>query len=329
MPNMQGTMKDAGSADISVEALPPVTALVATYNRVFHLERCINGLRSQWYLPREIIVVVRDEDRATWDFLERLPQGGIPIRPVAIGVGGQVHAINKGLAEVTSEVVAITDDDAVPHADWTLRMARAFAADRRLGGVGGRDIVHHGDRIEAGSEPRVGKLPKIGRMIGNHHIGVGPPRYVDVLKGVNGAYRCAAIRSLSLDTRLRGTGAQVHWEVGFGMRLRAAGWALWYDPNILVDHYVAQRFDEDQRDSFNELALRNASYNEALLRMEPLTSLERAAYLAWVITIGTRATPGLVQVLRFAPSRLRQTAAMAIANIGGVLDAWRYLRRTR
>jgi hypothetical protein len=45
-------------------------------------------------------------------------------------------------------------------------------------------------------------------LIGNHHLGVGEPREVDVLKGVNMSYRRTAIADIHFDERMRGTGAQ-------------------------------------------------------------------------------------------------------------------------
>jgi len=41
--------------------------------------------------------------------------------------------------------------------------------------------------------------------------------------------------------------------------LVGAGWKLIYDPRVAVDHYPAQRFDEDQRNKFNQIA--QSEYN--------------------------------------------------------------------
>ena len=94
-----------------------------------------------------------------------------------------------------------------------------------------------------------------------------------------------------------------------------------YDPQIAVDHYLARRFDEDQRDAFNPLALQNAAYNEAIVRLEYLSLPERAAFLCWAVLIGTRASPGLVQLLRFAPRERGLAAARFAAALRGRLMA--------
>jgi len=43
------------------------------------------------------------------------------------------------------------------------------------------DWVYHGTQLEDGARKVIGRC--IGRVIGNHHLGVGEPREVDVLKG--------------------------------------------------------------------------------------------------------------------------------------------------
>lgn len=48
-----------------------------------------------------------------------------------------------------------------------------------------------------------------GRIIGNHHLGVGLPQKVDFLKGANMSYRAQVLATLRFDTRLRGAGASL------------------------------------------------------------------------------------------------------------------------
>lgn len=315
-----------GNALKSAVARSNVSVLIPTYRRPLDLQRCINALLQQTVRPFEIIVVARPDDFDTWTYLGTVTPSEF-VTPVEVREPGLMQALQAGLEQVQGEIVAITDDDAAPASDWVSRISAAFGADDQIAGVGGRDIVHHGTAIEVGNERRVGIVPKLGRMIGNHHVGVGPVREVDVLKGVNGAYRTALLREIGFDQRLRGTGAQVHWEVGVGIQLRRRGLKLRYDPEILVDHFVAPRFDEDQRNSFSPLATSNAAYNEGLLRMEYLSISHRFLYLFWAILIGTRATPGLIQVLRLSvgPSR-KIIGPKFVASVRGILESWLYLQ---
>ncbi len=161
-----------------------------------------------------------------------------------------------------------------------------------------------------------------GRVIGNHHLGVGEPREVDVLKGVNMSFRQEAIAQLRFDERMRGTGAQVHFEMAFTLALKQAGWKLIYDPQVAVDHYPAQRFDEDQRNNFNEIAFINLVHNETLVLLEYLPLLRRVVFLLWAILVGTRDSLGLVQWLRLLPSQGQLAGKKCWASLRGRWQGW-------
>ncbi|BAY23476.1 glycosyl transferase family protein [Calothrix sp. NIES-2100] len=220
------------------------------------------------------------------------------------------------------DIVSITDDDAAPHPDWLEKINTHFICDRRLGGVGGRDWIHQGKQLLDDSRQIVGKLQWFGRVIGNHHLGVGEPREVDILKGVNMSFRQEAIAQLRFDERMRGTGAQVHFEMAFTLALKRAGWKLIYDPQVAVDHYPAQRFDEDQRHNFNEIAFLNLVHNETLVLLENLPPLRRGVFLLWAILVGTRDSLGLVQWFRLLPSQGQLAGKKLWASLRGRWQGW-------
>jgi cellulose synthase/poly-beta-1,6-N-acetylglucosamine synthase-like glycosyltransferase len=303
-----------------------VTVVVPTYRRPQDLARCLQALHQQIRQIDEVIVTVRDTDSATWKFLEAFDPQALPLRTITVGVPGVIAAMNLGFAQAKGDIIALTDDDAAPRPDWVARLEAHFLANDRVGGVGGRDWVHQGGQTLDDSRPVVGKLQWFGRVIGNHHLGVGDARSVDVLKGVNMAWRRTAISGLRFDDRLRGTGAQAHFEIAFSLAVRRAGWTLIYDPLVAVDHYPAQRFDEDQRQQFNAIALENAVHNETLALLEHLSIQQRAAFLLWAVGVGTRASPGLLQWLRFLPKEGRLAQQKWSASLQGRwqgLQTWR------
>lgn len=261
-------------------------------------------------------MVVRDTDTATWNFLAEFAPNNLPLQTVTVTQPGVVAALNAGLVAVTGDIVSITDDDAAPHPDWLARINAHFI-DSLVAGVGGRDWVHQGNKILDESRLVVGKLQWFGRVIGNHHLGVGEARQVDVLKGVNMSFRTQAIAGLRFDERMRGTGAQVHFEMAFTLALKRAGWQLIYDPKIAVDHYPAQRFDEDQRHNFNQIALTNLVHNETLILLEHLPTIRRMIFGFWAIFIGTRDCFGLIQWLRFLPSQGQLATRKLLASLQG------------
>lgn len=262
-------------------------------------------------------MVVRDTDAETWQFLAQYKADNLPLHTVKVTQSGVVAALNAGLAAVEGDIVSITDDDAAPHPDWLERIAAYFTCDSRLGGLGGRDWIHHGSKLENESRLVVGQLQWFGRVIGNHHLGVGEPREVDVLKGVNMSFRKQAIGQLRFDERMRGTGAQVHFEMAFTLALKRAGWKIIYDPNVAVDHYPAQRFDEDQRNNFNEIAFINLVHNETLVLLEHLPFIRRIVFLFWAVFVGTCDSLGFVQWLRFLPSQGQLAGKKLLASWRG------------
>jgi glycosyltransferase involved in cell wall biosynthesis len=299
-----------------------ITVIIPTYRRTQDLERCLTAIHKQARPVDEVVLVVRDSDHETWQFLTTFDPLLLPLRATTVSVPGVVAAMNAGLDVAQGDIIAFTDDDAAPHSNWLAHIEAHFLADDRIGGVGGRDWVYHGKHLEDGVCPVVGQVHWFGRVIGNHHKGVGAPREVDVLKGVNMSFRRQAIQGLHFDRRMLGTGAQVHFEVAFCLSLRRAGWKLIYDPQVGVNHYPAQRFDEDQRHQFNSIAVVNAVHNETLALLEHLSPMQRLAFLFWSALIGTRDAMGLIQWLRFLPSDGWLAGRKLLASWRGRWQGW-------
>lgn len=282
-----------------------ISVLIPTYRRPDDLRRCLHALAAQTLPAHEIIVIVRDNDAPTQSLVNAWPPGILPLCVVTVAVPGVVAAMTAGLRVASGEAVALTDDDAAPFPDWLARIAAHFAADPQAGGVGGRDRIHYGDRIEEGEHPDVGRVQWFGRVIGNHHLGVGEARPVDLLKGVNCAYRTEPLRRIGFDSRLRGAGAQVHWELSLGLAMKRDGWKLIYDPAVGVEHFMAPRADADalHRGGFHAEALQNMVYNETIVLLGSLPPMRHAAFVTWALLIGTRDAPGLLQIPRLIARR--------------------------
>ncbi|YAF93969.1 MAG: glycosyltransferase family 2 protein [Nodularia sp. CChRGM 3473] len=293
------------------------TVLIPTYRRPLDLSRCLLALQVQTKPVDQVIVVVRDTDAETWQFLAEFHPQNLPLQTVEVTQPGVVAALNAGLAAVAGDILSMTDDDAAPHPDWLERITAHFISDSCIGGVGGRDWVHYGNKLEDGQAAIVGKLQWFGRVIGNHHLGVGKPREVDVLKGVNMSFRTQAMGQLQFDQRMRGTGAQVHFEMAFTLALKRAGWKMIYDPQVAVDHYPAQRFDEDQRHNFNEVAFINLVHNETLVLLEHLPPQRRIIFWLWAILVGTRDNLGCIQWLRLLPREGQLASQKLLASWRG------------
>ncbi len=299
-----------------------ITVLIPTYHRTKDLARCLEAIRKQTRLADEVLLVVRDTDAETWTFLEAFNPNSLPVRTVTVSIPGQVAALNAGLYTAQGDIIAITDDDAAPHADWLERIEAHFLSDSRIGGVGGRDWVYIGTLLLDGERKVVGRVQWFGRAIGDHHLGVGEPREVDIFKGANMSYRRSAITNLRFDERLRGTGAQPHNDMAFSLAVKRAGWKLIYDPAVAVDHHEGRRFDEDQRNKFNDIALSNVVHNETLVLLEHLSPVQRIVFVVWAVLVGTRSMYGFVQWLRFLPREGALAGQKLLASLRGRWQGW-------
>jgi glycosyltransferase involved in cell wall biosynthesis/GT2 family glycosyltransferase len=308
-----------------------ITVIIPTYRRPVDLIRCLEALKRQTRSPAQVIVVIRDSDTATWTALRSFAVENLPLQTVKVQVPGVVAAMNLGLEAAHGEIIAFTDDDAAPRSDWLARIEAHFLQNDRLAGVGGRDWIHADDYLETDqsetdSREVVGRVQWFGRVIGNHHLGVGKARSVDVLKGVNMSYRKTAIAHLQFDPRMRGTGAQVHFEAAFCLALKRAGEQLLYDPLVAVDHYPSQRFDEDQRHTFDPIARANAVHNETLLLLEHFSPMQQLIFAIWAVLVGTRDAMGIVQWLRFLPAEGAFAGRKLQASLQGRWQGWQTWR---
>ncbi len=274
-----------------------ISIVVPTYRRPRQLAMCLNALATQSPPPSEVIVVTRQYDAQAHSICS-----GRGVREIQVDEPGQLAALAAGCRAATGEVIAFLDDDAEPSNDWTSRVLAHFQ-DPQVGGVGGRDVIAGQDLPLT---EKVGTVGRFGKLIGNHHLGCGPARDVDVLKGCSMAFRRAA---LAFPHGLRGAGAQAHNEVAICLWARRGGWRLVYDPAILVDHRPGPRFDNDRRSRPSPAATRDAAHNlvTCILACRPTLLPRRAAY---GILLGDGGTPGIgraaIALVRGEPDVLRR-----------------------
>jgi glycosyltransferase involved in cell wall biosynthesis len=304
-----------------------ITVVIPTFRRPEPLRRGLAALTAQVRPPDAVLVVVRPEDYGAREVV-RSVEHSLPVRTVDVLRPGLVAALNAGLDAADGDVVAFTDDDAEPHADWLHRIEEVLASDERIAGVGGRDWVYYDDRLVDGQAKIVGNVSWYGRVTGNHHWGTGEPRDVYVLKGANMAFRRQPLSEVRFDERLVGVGTEHHSELGACLKLRSHGWRIVYDPSIGVDHRPAPRL-EGRRQLDQERVIRCAAHNETLALLEYLPAWRRAGHLVWALSTGNVATPGPLQLVRSVLIRRRLNWGGTRAAVRGRIDGWRAYRASR
>ncbi len=285
-----------------------ISVLIPTWRRPESLSRGLAALSRQERLPDQLLLVVREDDERTHGLLASL-ELPFPHHVVAPSASGVIAALNSGFDAAEGDVIAITDDDTEPLPDWLERIERHFGADQRLGALGGRDRIVGSDSEGAGDPALpIGQVRWFGRVTGYHHLGAGPPRRVDIVKGANMAVRRTAIAGKRIDTDLRGSGAEHHWEIDLSLAIEAAGWTLLYDPAVEVLHHEAERFGGQREELMGEEERFNAVHNQTLALLRNLSGGRRVVATGYGLLVGTRADPGPALALE-ALARRREPAA--------------------
>ncbi|WP_454193079.1 glycosyltransferase family 2 protein [Paenibacillus sp. Marseille-Q7038] len=304
-----------------------ISVIVPTYNRVEALLNCIQGIKRHTRYLDDIIVVVRKTDEYT---LKCLSINSIKnLKVVLIEQIGVIAALNFGIEQSMGSIVVLTDDDTVPYVDWLEKIENYYLTQKNIGGVGGRDIVHSRGKPIPAVKKKVGIIKAYGRVIGNHHIGIGNAREVDILKGANMSFRKDAILGLKFDEKLKGTGAQVYNEMEISLSVKKKGWKLIYDPQLCVNHFPAERFDEDKRNEFNETALFNTAHNETYTLLKHLNWNRRLLFILWIILVGSKASPGIIQFVRMLPREKYKSFKKIYISYKGRVEGWKTWRLSK
>lgn len=316
--------------------MPKISVFVPTYCRSKSLERCLDALKKQSRLPDEIVLTVRDTDYETQAFLKSYTHSPLTITVAEVSELGVLAAHNQGYKTITSEIVAITDDDAAPTVDWLAAIEKYFSENPDVGGYGGRDLLYeNGELCKFRPRSEVGQVKWFGHVIGNHHLGLGKARTVDILKGVNSSYRYEVISGFQYANCLKGMGTNSHWELALGLHAKSQQWQLVYDPSLLVDHYPGERVGMAKRgwrkdpQYYESQKLIDSVFNQTYILMSHLSKARRISFLVWALLVGSRGERGILQCLRFLPSEGRYSVVKSRDSIKGRLLGWQEWRRLK
>jgi glycosyltransferase involved in cell wall biosynthesis len=229
-----------------------VSVLVCTYNRARLLRETLAAMQAM-QAPSdcsvEIIVVDNNSTDNTGVVIAELAGGRFPIVLLHERRQGKSFALNRGLSHARGDILALTDDDVIPSADWLHRVVEDFRA---------RDVTFVCGKVL----PRWGRVPPpellttkakhIWGPIAIIDYGDRPIDYVAENReqwlpiGANLAFSRTALLTIGgwrtdlgkvNNTLISGEDHEIF------MRLRRFNlYAGYYDPNLIVRHYVpAQR----------------------------------------------------------------------------------------
>jgi len=111
-------------------AITSLSVLICTYNRAALLAETLAALATA-RVPEacavDVVVVDNNSSDGTRDVVKRAAaQGPWPIRYLVERRQGKSYALNRGLMDITADVIALTDDDVLPADDWLVRIVEQF-----------------------------------------------------------------------------------------------------------------------------------------------------------------------------------------------------------
>lgn len=240
-----------------------MTVLLCTYNRAHLLPAWFDALRCQETPPGlqwELLVVDNNSRDATPSVVEGLKHElKTPVRYVFEGHQGKSFALNTGIGQAMGQVIAFTDDDALPAADW-VAMTHAAFEESRAEVVGGRILPRWADPVPAWLEHDRELHDWLALMPHDARVELTTRVHTPQIWGANMAVRRDVFERVGgFDTRLGPLGARLYRggeEVELVDRARKAGARIVYDPRLVVWHIIGP--DRMRRSYFRRYAFQNA-----------------------------------------------------------------------
>ncbi|GAB7187747.1 hypothetical protein ATKI12_7578 [Kitasatospora sp. Ki12] len=226
-----------------------VSVVVATHNRAGMLRSCLDSLLRNGYPRFEVVVV---DNAPADDSAERLIRDRYRsrVRYLREPVAGLARAHNTGLAAVTGEIVAFTDDDTLADPDWIGALARTFAEDERIGCVTGLILPAELDTpAQAALEHHGGFAKGFAARTWTLADRLADPLFPFAAgrfgSGANMAFRTAPLRALGGFDPATGTGTPARGgdDLLAFFRILVAGHALAYVPDAIIWHRHRRTMD--------------------------------------------------------------------------------------
>lgn len=204
-----------------------VSVLIPAHNAARTIGLCLDALAQQSRPPDEVVVV----DNASTDGTAQVAsgfRGRLPgLRVVMGGRLGEPVARNRSLEEATGEVLAFTDADCVPQADWLQNAVRALWEWPDCAAVAGRVVGHQPRRLTE-RYLSVTAFPTPCAPAVWEGVGLPPPTFYTA----NLVIRRAALERVGAFDPTLATGC----DVDLCVRLLRTGYRVLYDPRLVVAH---------------------------------------------------------------------------------------------
>jgi GT2 family glycosyltransferase len=199
---------------------PRASVVICVYNGAATIADCLRGATALDYPNYEVIVV----DDGSTDDTARIAST-FDVRLIRTANGGLSRARNVGIEAATGEIIAFTDGDARPDADWLTYLVLGLQSGD-FAGVGGPNIAPSGDGLTAQC---------VANAPGGPVCVLSTDHEAEHVPGCNMAFKASALRAIGgFDPRFRiaGDDVDVCW------RIQDRGWRIAFSPAAVVWHHA-------------------------------------------------------------------------------------------
>ncbi len=248
---LAGDDPDVAGAVAAMRALPrqlrhgpDVSIVIPVHGQLGYTLNCLHSLLAHSArVACEVVVVDDASPDASAEIIERLRIEGLRVLRLRAN-GGFIAACNAGAAAARGQYVVLLNNDTRVVAGWLDALLDSFALFPGAGLVGSKLLYPNGTLQEAGGILwRDGSAWNYGRDDDPNRPRYSHARQVDYVSGASVAVPLALWRELGgLDPHFAPAYCE---DSDLGLRVRAAGHEVWYQPQSRVIHYEGRTAGTD------------------------------------------------------------------------------------
>jgi cellulose synthase/poly-beta-1,6-N-acetylglucosamine synthase-like glycosyltransferase len=290
----------------SGKTLPSCSVIVCTRNRAEQLNQCLQGIRGLCYPNVDVIVV----DNAGDDDAAKPIADAWRARYIREPVIGLSRSRNRGARYSEAEIVAFTDDDAVPNTDWLCNLIEEFSDPNVMAVTG---LISPTKPSSAGTEQYFRARQQRREFDSSTDDWFALANFGGIGDGANMAFRRKVFDSWDGFNERLGLGTAVcgSEEHNAYFELIKRGHCVVFTPRSVVQHPFPETSDDARKRSFRYIEA-GCAYMARLFLEEPAYRRHLLSFLRKALTrrIRTRGNPLL--------SRWQELRAF----VGGVRLYW-------
>jgi len=243
--------------------------VIVTRNRSDFIGQCLQSIdQTVKQKTRVIIVDNSDSPKKTEDAIRSLCFNHLQINYFFVENTETILADgrNFGVSLLSEELVAFVDDDVTLSPEW-FDICQEVFLDTNVSACGGRIVEPDTKTRDPKQDLPIGKILASGKQIANFYLDPGKIVEIDHMRGCNWVLRREAFLAVDGFSRLF---RHVYEEADLSLRLKKAGYRIFFEPRMVLDHHCGPRSHPLRQNSpelyFKQLFSAQKFYTFTLIR---------------------------------------------------------------